>query len=166
MPGGLRGTGRCDRPSSRDSPCPESAPARAARCLVGSASSHGNAAPNEARRSHGERRCVPRIRTQPHNKVIRTPAQAIPERIRTVGHSANYGTPTIHRVLRCMPPSWIHWPVLRTARGRQDPVSQELQPLGQGEAIRPLGLWPDRRSTPRYGLLHAFRCQCAQHDQG
>jgi hypothetical protein len=60
-----------------------------------------------------------------------------------------------------MPTVCIHRPLLRIAGSRQDLVSQELQPLGKGKAIRPLGLGPDRRSTPRYGLLYAFRCQRA-----
>src|SRR5690242_7006865 len=59
-----------------------------------------------------------------------------------------------------MPPVWIHRPLLRTAGGRQDPIRQELQPLGQSKAIRPLELRPDRTSTPRYGFLHAYCCQC------
>ena len=42
-----------------------------------------------------------------------------------------------------MPTVCIHRPLLRTAGSRQDPISQELQPLGQGKAIRPRELRPD-----------------------
>jgi len=47
-------------------------------------------------------------------------------------------------------------------------ASVDTPPSGIHYAINatPLGLRPDRRSAPRYGLLHPSRCQRAQHDPG
>jgi Mu transposase, C-terminal len=77
------GTGRRNGSTSRDSPCPESAAARSARRPAGPASCRRYAAPNEARRNQGERRCATRTRRQARSKAIRTPTQALPERIAT-----------------------------------------------------------------------------------